>query len=211
VTTLPIASLDGAHSGESLYIIAKGPSLEHLRYHHIGIGPVMALNSAIAHVETLGLSNVVYSIQKDGCDYEGMAKPTCDGCPGVRPPMAVMMNPTTVYIAQVPRSSSCFPNHPLRYEFTPADVGYSHGGGMSILIALELARRFGVAEVVLVSADSVAIGECARNYDPIGFESPDFDHTKDYAWLAPHVIYSLDVLSSFHGITHRFVTPTMLD
>lgn len=60
-----IAELDNAYPGETCWVIGRGPSLEWLRKDHVGAGPVVAINQAITRVEELGLSNPLYSMQKD--------------------------------------------------------------------------------------------------------------------------------------------------
>ncbi len=60
-----IEVLVGQYSGQTAWVIGSGPSLLRLSIGDIGVGPVLAINTAIRRVETLGLSNPVYSLQKD--------------------------------------------------------------------------------------------------------------------------------------------------
>lgn len=65
-TVSPISALKNAHIGTVCTVVGSGPSLKRLTAQHIPYaGPVIAVNYAIQVVETLGLPNQVYSIQKD--------------------------------------------------------------------------------------------------------------------------------------------------
>ena len=59
-----ISGLTGAHKGEVLTVIGRGPSLTRLQPEHLD-GVVMAINHAIEQVESLQPSNPLYSLQKD--------------------------------------------------------------------------------------------------------------------------------------------------
>jgi len=59
-----ISGLTGAHRGEVLTVIGRGPSLARLRAENLD-GAVIAINHAIEQVELLQPSNPLYSLQKD--------------------------------------------------------------------------------------------------------------------------------------------------
>lgn len=60
-----MSGLDGKFPGETAWVIGRGLSLGLLTAAHIGPGPVIAINQAITQVESLGLSNPLFSLQKD--------------------------------------------------------------------------------------------------------------------------------------------------
>lgn len=60
-----ICELDNLYNGQPLQVVGSGASLMHLTPNHFVSGPVVAINYAITVVEGLGLSNPLYSMQKD--------------------------------------------------------------------------------------------------------------------------------------------------
>lgn len=61
-----ISELYGHHTGQHFYLVGMGPSLLNLRPDHIGVGPIIAIYESIHLIESWGLHNPVYSLQKDG-------------------------------------------------------------------------------------------------------------------------------------------------
>lgn len=66
-------ALKRRHRGETAWIVGKGPSLRGLRRRHFGAGPIITLNQSLTHVRTLGLPNLIYTMQKDGALVEPRA------------------------------------------------------------------------------------------------------------------------------------------
>ena len=60
-----ITSLTNAYKGQTCWIVGSGPSLRWLKDTDFEDGPVIAVNYATQIVETLNLTNPVYSMQKD--------------------------------------------------------------------------------------------------------------------------------------------------
>lgn len=61
----PLAELKNRHAGEPAYIVGMGPSLLHLTPQHVGSGVIIATYESIALIESWGLPNPIYSLQKD--------------------------------------------------------------------------------------------------------------------------------------------------
>lgn len=164
--SISIAPLKDKHKGQTCYIIGKGPSLRNLRAHHFGPGPVIVLNESIRYVQTLGLPNQIYSMQKDGCmteDPHNIPRP-CNSCahhepPWQRPPVTNPFPGIAVIFSQH-LSSWCLHGRPNRYVFTDAELGFpGFPMTMSVLEAIPLARHMGAAHITMMCFDSVVNGD----------------------------------------------------
>jgi hypothetical protein len=60
-----VSNYSNVFAGLPLWVIGRGASLARLSAGDIGRGPVVAINQAIEQVETLNLSNPLFSMQKD--------------------------------------------------------------------------------------------------------------------------------------------------
>ena len=161
--------LKDKHTGQTAWIVGKGPSLHYLTEEDIGEGIVIALHEAIGKVNELNIPNVVYSMQKDGgrwkkyspselmpdCDYIG----DCDKCPGmVRPRDGVIL------LLHEMESKYCFPDFSPRIIFTWQELGLPHNS-FSLNCAVPLAKYMGCDKVVLMCCDAHVNGDL-REYVP---------------------------------------------
>lgn len=215
--SVSIAPLKNKHWNEVCYIIGKGTSLANLRAHHFGPGPVLVLNESIRYVQTLGLPNQVYSMQKDGCmteDPHNIPRPcgSCEAHGWKRSPVFDPFPGIAVIFAQH-LSSWCLHGRPNRYVFTDAELGYEgFPMTMSILEAIPLARHMGAAHLVMMCFDSMTHGdletlECTDDHQ----FAVDYKGSSVYAnveemhhnlkWVRPHV------LNALKGIPHSYFTP----
>ena len=60
-----ITEVKDIHKGQDVYIVGKGPSLQYLTGQMIGKGIIITLNDAILKIDSLNLTNLIYSMQKD--------------------------------------------------------------------------------------------------------------------------------------------------
>ena len=130
------------------YVVGKGPSLAHLGREHFEDGVILTLNSALAHIEGLGLSNRLVAFQLDGCGRIH----DCQTCSGARPP-ARRPSDTTTCVHDVRRSVACNLDHPLREAIDPTVWGFEWCE-MSVRCALEYALEHGATEIVMLCFDS---------------------------------------------------------
>ncbi len=192
--SVPIAPLKAKHPGATAYIIGKGPSLQYLRASDIGPGPVITINEAIGIVQTLGLPNHIYAMQKDGCateDQNTIPRPcgTCAAHGWQRDPV---INPfpgiTTIFSQYL--SSWCLHGRPNRYVFTDEELGYAGlPFTMTILEAIPFAQHLGASAIVMVSCDHLVTGDAGY-----AFEYPD-EALKlaqtNLEWVKPRVLAKL--------------------
>lgn len=158
-----VKQLVGIHPGETAWIVGKGPSLVYLRAEHFGPGPVITINQAILVVQDLGLSNQLYSMQKDGCSDRS----TCPVCPKERASMVYPHQDVTVILQShcdgMPYSEYCLPDHPRRILIEPTkELGFDRADVMSIRMCAAIARIMGCASIVFVCCDSLANGDTRR-------------------------------------------------
>jgi len=59
-----LAAYEGSHTGETAYIIGKGPSLDHLTLADLGTGPIIGVNEAFVAAQKLRTDSV-YGVQND--------------------------------------------------------------------------------------------------------------------------------------------------
>ncbi len=134
-----IDSLKDLYPGGTLHVIGSGPSLAQLSPDQVGEGPVVAINYAIRTVETMGLPNPVYSMQKD------QAFTLCDA-------------PVLAHLVESARNDDFG-------EFVfdcVGDFGIPYNAP-SVVVALHFARWFGCEKAVYHCCDSFC-GDF-RSYD----------------------------------------------
>ena len=215
--SVSIAPLKNRHPGQTCYIVGKGPSLERLRAHHFGPGPVLVINETIRLIQTMGLPNQVYSMQKDGCmtaDPHNQPRPcsTCQAHGWKRPPVTDPYPGIAVLFSQH-FSSWCLHGRPNRFVFTDAELGYAgYPGTMSTLEAIHLALHLGAAHVVMMCFDSLVTGNtdtlvymdgerATLNYAEADIAA-DLDEMRyNLEWLKPRARAALA------HIPHSFFTP----
>lgn len=154
-------SLAGRHAGQVASIVGTGPSLLHLRPSDFDDGPVIVLNHAILQVRRLGLPNLLYSMQKDGCQIhnEGADIPLACVCPSDE---MVQPEPPEILLLSAAESSGCFPDYPLRHVVdVEADLGVSWATSSSP-VAVLLAALMGCTSVCMLAHDSYTSGDARR-------------------------------------------------
>lgn len=153
--TRPIIDLVGAHTGETAYIIGKGPSLLRLTPEMLGPGPIIALNQAILRVR--GYRQPVYLSQKDGCVLYGREHPgrPCFGSGGD------MIKPETPEILLVSQHESpdCFADYEPRFIFDVERDFAVPWFTPSAPIAAGIALLMGCNKIVFVSHDAFTLGD----------------------------------------------------
>lgn len=165
MSAVGIESLRDKHKGETVWIIGKGPSLEYLRKEDVGTGLVIALNESIIKIESLGLDNVVYSMQKDGgdkrdytpdnlspvCEYRGMCEDRCGDM--VRPKKRAAL------LLHEHESKYCYEDYEPRYIFDFRSLGLPHND-FSMICAVKIAQLMGCASIRFVCCDYYTNGNC---------------------------------------------------
>ena len=191
-------ALRGKHARETAWIVGLGASIQYLTSRHFGTGPVITMNEAIKVVQELGLSNQLYSLQKDGCHQRGVPGHQCGG---------KMTYPRTDIPVILPRhgyAEFCLEEHPSRLWL---DYVASFGldpQEMSVRIAVALALRvMGCASIVFVCCDSL-IGNDLKNmrrYYPETGEIAIPPNYGNYSHVRPIV------LDDVRGVPHHILTP----
>ena len=200
-------TLKGIHDGQTAWIVGKGPSLRYLKKTDFGPGPVITINSAIVAVESLGLENPVYSMQKDGgerrnakwafeplnawhsdpCKHAGAL---CDDCKGiVRPKGATLL-------VHEWESKFCLPDYPKRIVFDVLELGMPQNE-FSMIVAAYMARYMGCKDIVFVCCDAHAISD----YRLLSDDGKTGNKNRYYIF---QTFVSGKYLSEFQ---HSFITP----
>lgn len=148
-----INSLKDKHIGATAWVIGKGPSLMHLSHEHIGAGVVIALNESIGKVESLGLNNVVYSMQKDGCLY----KEKDHDCRLILPKNAPLL-------LHINEAEHCARGYENKYFFdNEKDFGISNECFSSVTV-IELAKYLGCTKIVYLCFDALVNNDTRSFY-----------------------------------------------
>jgi len=195
------------YKGQTMWIVGKGPSLQYLTKKDIGSGPVITINEAIIKIEEIGLSNPVYSMQKDGGDrrkywrvldkfQHGMLIPDCDYTPDCGDRCGKMRRPrqgATLLVHEY-ESLYCFPDYSPRYVFNYKKLGFLRNQ-FSLIIAIRIGTLMGCKAFRFVSFD-VHVNNSFKAYTPgIGLKWGQYKgHKKrikshlvglDYKWIIP--------------------------
>ena len=174
------------HSGETCWIVGKGPSLRYLRAEHFGAGPVIALNDALALVQNLGLDNRIYSLQQDGVPQH-MVEPRAD--------VWLILQDTAGY------SRDWFPNHPIRILVDPIkDLGFDHIQVLAVRMAIAIAKQMECSFVKMLCCDSLTTG-ALETFDP---RTGICEVTGAARWYLATKPYIFDDLQA---IQHEFILP----
>lgn len=201
-----IAVLRDRHRGEQAYVVGKGPSLARIRASDFGPGPVIVLNEAILNVQTLGLPNHVYSLQRDGCTTEDqytIARP-CGSCEPLGWQRNPVVNPypgIAVVFSQY-LSSWCLHGRANRFVMTDEEMGFpGQPFTMSVLEAIPFARWLGAASIVMVAFDSLTTGDLG--YGDFTYEPEAMAVARaNLEWVRPRVMAALEAVGP-----HSFFTP----
>lgn len=186
--------------GETAWIVGKGPSLRDLRAEHFGDGPVITMNESILIVQDLGLSNPLYSMQKDGCSPLREVE-RCGGMCQMKFPM-VYPNPDVTVILQDPGfSENCLPKHERRLWVDPIrELGLLAATEMSVLMCIQIVRVMACAKINFVCCDSLR-GDF-RTIDVGTMQSSINKFAGHYAYVVPQVFEAV------RNFPHEIITPS---
>lgn len=184
--------LKGAHQGQTVNIVGKGPSLRYLEKKHFGDGPVITLNHAILPVEALGLKNPVYSMQKDWGKCSGDCAANIAKCVKVAPAAATLL-------VSVHESAMCLPDYSPRLVFNLGDLGMPWNTA-SLFVAIAMAKYFGCEKYRLISCDAISGGDL-RAYEPA---SGIIDTASEAGYMQQKRVAHEKFLPK---IDHEFITP----
>ncbi len=142
-------------------IVGRGPSLLRLTPDDFPRGPVITINLAILEVRKLGLSNPMYTMQKDGCiphrsQYRPAPRCRCPAPKRMVPPIM----PETVVLSRA-ESSKCFRKYPNRIVIDVERQYKLPWWSMSALVAVRMAKRMGATEIRMLAFDA-AHGDSRR-------------------------------------------------
>lgn len=194
------------YGGQAIWIIGKGPSLQYLTKKDIGEGPVITISESIIKIEELGLSNPVFSMQKDGgirkkipahLSAAGL-KPDCDYTPNCGDRCGMMYRPkrgATLLVHQH-ESLYCFPDYSPRYVFDWVKLGLSHNE-FSLVLAVKIGILMGCKRFYFVSFDSF-ISDCIETYIPnVGIVGTIPGYKDQIKILKPYLV----------GLDYKWITP----
>ena len=195
-----VIALRDKFPGETCWIVGKGPSLRHLRADHFGAGPVITINESILIVQEFGLSNPIYSMQKDGCNLAVLGNRCAGECEMKR--RMVYPHEDVTAILQYPEySENCMPKHELKLYVDPIeDLGFQSTAEMSIRMCVAIAKIMGCGEVVFMCCDSLE--GIFETYNPRTEEFTDLV-SGHYAYVAPQI------MEDVKEMPHWIVTPQM--
>lgn len=175
-----------------------GSSIQYLNARHFGSGPVITMNSAVKLVQELGLSNPIYSLQKDGCHQRGVPGHQCGGTMVYPRPEIPVILPRNGY------GESCLDEHPTRLWIDHVAYLGLDAEEMSIRIAVALALQvMGCDRIVFVCCNSLH----SDNLDDMLRYYPDTD---EVALPPTHGNYSRVrpmVLQDVSSVPYAYVTP----
>jgi hypothetical protein len=175
-------TLRNLYTGETVWIVGKGPSLQYLRAEHIAPGPVIAINHAILQVEDINIPNPVFSMQKDGgnrkrypsepfdafhpvwhgCDYMLNCGDRCGDM--TRPKRGATL------LVHEHESAGCFADYLPRLIFSWNELGLP-SNLCSLVIAVKIGQLMGCSKFRFVSCD-VQVDGSVESYTPgVGMES----------------------------------------
>src|SRR5512138_1083822 len=124
MTESSVQKLRDKYPGEIVWIVGKGPSLAFLHAEHFGAGPIITINESILIVQELGLTNPIYSMQKDGDAGLGHAVYPHEDIP--------------VILQRPGYSQDDLPNHKLRIWVSPEEEFGFLPSEMSIRICVAI-------------------------------------------------------------------------
>lgn len=198
---MSIQALKGAHAGHTAWIIGKGPSLVMLTKDQIGAGPIIAINEATITIESLGLENVVYSLQKDADRYEYSPGPIPLG--GDEP--IAPLRGATLLVHQH-ESAGRMKEYRPRFVFDNVADFELEWWEFSSLVAVAIARLMGCPRVVFVAHDACVFGDartCTARVDGSFQVDTDWRSAANYV----HHRQRLDDYLSRVSMTAEWLTP----
>ena len=186
------------HVGKTAWIVGLGASIRYLNAKNFGPGPIITMNGSIKIVQSLGLRNQIYSLQKDGCDQRDFPGHQCSEKMFYPPSDIPVILPRTGY------GEFCLKDHPRRLWLDYVKSLELEPPEMSIRIAVGLALRIlGCAKIAFVSCDSL-MGTSPtymhRYYPETGEIAIPPDHG-NYVYVRPLV------LEDVRRVPHFYVMP----
>lgn len=171
------------YKNKTCYIVGKGTSLQFLKASDFKEdGFIITMNEAIAKVQDISTNLPIYSMQKDGCDWQ-MIKPK---------------NGVTL-IVQPSYSGEYFTDYPDRLELDPVDDQGFLITEMSIRMVISLGKTMGTDKIILMCCDSM-LGD-NKTWNPLTNEITDVEEGF-YSYVKPLVYQDL-----LH-IPHEFIAPS---
>jgi hypothetical protein len=183
-----LETLRDLYPGQTAWIVGKGPSLMHLQAEHFGEGPIITINESVLIVQDLGLSNPIFSMQKDGDAGIGHAVyPRAD---------------IPVILQRPGYSEKSLPEHALRIWVTPQqDFGLQHSE-MSVRMCVRIAKVMGCTRIMFVCCDSLVNGDVRR----MNVESRSIVNANSGAYARVRPL----VLKDVENMPHDFILPELV-
>lgn len=180
---MSINELRNSHPGETFWIVGKGPSLQYLTAEHFGNGPVIAINTAVAIVQSLHLPNPLYLLEKDGLLGN-----------------FIKLREDVIAILQLGEgfSENCFSEHPRRVLVDPvAEMGFLDTE-MSARIAIRIALAMGCKQINFMCCDSITTEE---------YHYLDIDGEVKAGYAGAYKRVRALILKEVAEIPHKFIIP----
>lgn len=186
-----ITDLHNLHTGQTVCIVGKGPSLKHLSSKHFNEDHVIIwLNDSVRVATAMWLKNKTYSLQKDG-DPRYMVRPDDN--------MVLLVQGAS---AGSRYSSGWFRDHPNRIILDPVtELGFQHVETTATVMAIAIAKLMGCSHIRMMCCD-ILTTEDARTIHTVSME-PELDTYKQ----AIYAYAKSDVLKDLQSISHDFVIP----
>ena len=153
-----IDNIKNKYLDQDIYIIGCGISIRHLTEDLIGDGVIITLNSSIDTIEKLLLSNVVYSMQKDG---PGRGILECNDCS-----KHTIMPNKSILLVHKHESINCSPDYKPRMVFDNEELGLNKYD-FSALTAIKMGQIMGCKKFYFISFDACVNGECTNYFNKI--------------------------------------------
>lgn len=181
--------LENFHPGSEIFIVGKGPSLAFLTAEVFFPSrcPIICLNDSILVVQAMGLSNPLYSLQKDG-DARYMVEPS--------ETTHLLLQSTPGY------SGEYFPDHTNRYLVDPVtELGFEREETTATEMAIAIARSMGCSHIHMCCCDILVNGNTGT-FDPFARKSVnDAYKTAIYSYAKERIMEQL------RSISHDFIIP----
>jgi len=189
-----ITDLKDKHKGQTAWIVGLGPSLQYLTGGHIGSGIIIAMNESIYKVQSLKISNKIYSLQKHGC---GVKTPH-DAC------KVDMFRPKagTPVLIHEPEGAECLRDYPDRYLFNNSLELKLKPNELSSITAVRIAQFMGCDKIRFVCHDNSVNNNFTR-LQP----KETGGHTVIVKWNYDVKSMGLKAFLAENNIDAKFITP----
>lgn len=137
----PIDALVGNYTGQTAYIIGKGPSLDKLTVKDFTLpGPVLAVNESVHKIAALELTNPVYGVQQDS-----LLKDACLPAKG------------KLFVSFFARGA--YTGNPNVIPYQPHKLGLTRTT-LTAAVAVNLAKMLGCKDIVFYGFDAAMTENC---------------------------------------------------